>query len=215
MAENTDLQEPEKSEQKKKKPGEKQGMSLPVVIMLILAVVIVQAVLFILIYKFVLVPNAEEEGVDPKSKTEEVDPNDPMGEMKDMTDIDSQEQEFLAGEEDRDFFETERITTNPKNSTKYVVLKLSFEYRAHPTLIENLPDEDKANDKLKKDGPYMTKIIAKTKSIVIDEIGNLTETEIQSDRPKLMENIESKLKELFWKKKIFLREVNTTEFIVQ
>jgi len=192
MAENTDLQEPEKGELKKKKAGEKQGMSLPVVIMLILAVVIVQAVLFILIYKFILVPNAAEENGDSKAKTEEVDPNDPMGEMKDMTDIDSQEQEFLAGEEDRDFYETERITTNPKNSTKYVVIKLSFEYRAHPTLIENLPDADKANDKLKQDGPYMTKIIAKTKSIVIDEIGKLTETEIQSDVPKLMENIEAK-----------------------
>ncbi len=213
MAENTDLQEPEKGEQKKKKAGDKQGMSLPVVIVLILAVVVVQAILFILIYKFILVPNAAEE--NGEVKTEQVSEDDPMGEMTDMNDVDSQEQEFLAGEEDRDFYETERITTNPMNSTKYVVMKLSFEYRAHPSLIENLPKDDKADDKVKKDGPYMTKIIAKTKSIVINEIGSMTETEIQSDRDRLIDNIQTKLKELFWKKKIFLREVNITEFIVQ
>ena len=149
------------------------------------------------------------------TNTEQAGELDPMGEMPDMTDVDAQEQEFLAGEEDRDFYETERITTNPLNSTKYVVIKLSFEYRAHPTLIENLPDADKANDKLKKDGPYMTKIIAKTKSIVIEEIGKMTETDIQSSRQKLLENIETRMKELYWKKKIFLRELNVTEFIVQ
>ena len=214
MAENIESQEPEKVDGKKKKTGEKQGMSLPVVITLILGVVVAQSIIFILIWKFVLTEPSNSDESDSTS-TEQTDELDPMGSMPDMNNIDAQEQEFLAGEEDRDFYETERITTNPLNSTKYVVMKLSFEYRAHPSLIENLPDSDKANDKLKKDGPYMTKIIAKTKSIVIEEIGKMTETDIQSGRDKLLENIETRLKELYWKKKIFLREVNVTEFIVQ
>lgn len=212
MADNTELQEPEKSESKKKKPSEKQGMSLPVVIMIILAVVIVQAVLFILIYKFVLeTPDGSTEEGDKTEKVEEVDP---MA-MPEMSELDAQEQEFIAGEEDRDYFETERITTNPLNSTKYVVIKLYLEYRAHPSLIENLPDADKADDKVKKDGPYMTKIVANTKAIVIDEIGKMTESDILSNKDQLKENISKALKELFYKKKIFLREVNITEFIVQ
>lgn len=212
MADNTEVQQPEKSENKKKKTGEKQGMSLPVVIMIILAVVIVQAVLFILIYKFVLQTpeNSGEEG----ETTEQVEEVDPMA-MPEMSELDAQEQEFIAGEEDRDFYETERITTNPLNSTKYVVIKLYLEYRAHPTLIENLPDGDKKDDKLNKEGPYMTKIVANTKAIVIEEIGKMSETEILSNKEALKDNISKALKDLFYKKKIFLREVNITEFIVQ
>jgi len=187
-------------------------MSLPVVIMIILAVVIVQAVLFVLIYKFVL--ETPDGSTDEGEKTEKVEEVDPMA-MPEMSELDAQEQQFIAGEEDRDYFETERITTNPLNSTKYVVIKLYLEYRAHPSLIENLPDADIAEEKVKKDGPYMTKIIANTKAIVIDEIGKMTESDILSNKDQLKENISKALKELFYKKKIFLREVNITEFIVQ
>lgn len=213
MADNKDLQEPEITDAKKKKAGDKQGFSLPVVIFIILGVVVVQAVIFILIYKFVLV----EPTIDGKdeAKTEQTDPDDPMGEMPDMKDINVQEQEFLAADDERDFYETERITTNPLNSTKYIVMKLSLEYRVHPKLLETLPSSDVNNKKLKTDGSYMTKVIAKTKSIVIEEVGSMSESEIQGNRAKLIENITTKLKELYWKKKIFLREVNITEFIMQ
>lgn len=217
MAENQDLQEPEKVDAKKKKAGEKTGFSLPVVIFIILGVVVVQAVIFILIYKFVLT-EPSTEGADTATTEQTSETGDimgEMGEMPDMSDINVQEQEFLVGEEDRDFYETERITTNPLNSTKYVVMKLSLEYRVHPSLIEALPASDVSNEKIKTDGAYMTKIIAKTKSIVIQEVGSMSESEIQGNREKLVDNITTKLKELYWKKKIFLREVNITEFIMQ
>jgi hypothetical protein len=43
----------------------------------------------------------------------------------------------------------------------------------------------------------------------------MTESDILSNKDQLKENISKALKELFYKKKIFLREVNITEFIVQ
>jgi flagellar basal body-associated protein FliL len=214
MAELTENQEPEKVESKKKKSGEKQGMSLTTVIILVLSVVVVQAVLFILIYKFVLKTPENAEDPKNKSKTEKHAKDDPMASGK-MSEIDEQEQEFIAGDEHRDYVETDRITTNPLNSSKFVAIRVYLEFRVHPSLFEILTPEDQAEEKLKKDGPYMAKILANTRAIVIEQVGKMTEPEILGNKETLRVNIEKALKELFQKKKIFLREVKFTEFIMQ
>lgn len=214
MADNTELQEPEKVENSKKKKatGDKQGMSLTTVIILLLSVVVVQAVLFILIYKFVLKTPEGDEHSNGKSKTEKKGEANPMPNK--ISNIDLQEQEFIAGEENRDFIETDRITTNPLNSAKYVAIKVYLEYRVHPSLMEVLPESDKAEEKLKKEGPYMQKIMANVKAIVIEQVGKMTEPEILGNKEKLRKNIEKSLKELFASKKIFLRDAKFTEFII-
>lgn len=198
MADNQNLQEPEKP--KKSKGG--GGISMPVFVGGLLGMGIIVAVFMFLMFKFVINPAPE---VEPEGeKTEEFD------ELKEpeLSEVDQEELEFLRDEKDRKILELAKITTNPKGSTKYVLVSLSIYYRPHPDLTK---DED-----FKEDSPEMMRVKTKTQSTVITFLRSKDEVELLNSTPEdLSLQIKDKLQEFYKENNLFLREVLISEYIIQ
>lgn len=193
------LQEPEQAG-KEKKGGNKMMMYIGIGV----GALILNVAIIIVLVKFVF-NSSGEEGHDKKSKIANVKHGEESEDGGGHGDEDA-EKEFFATEKERKFLELGRITTNPKNSGKFIVISVGCVYREKAHLSE----ED-----AKPDSEYMRKLIAKVKSTIINEIGQMSVEEIQAKRPNLEIIFRDKLRPIFKEKQIFLREIILNEFILQ
>lgn len=193
MADNQELQQPEKA-----KGG---GISMPVFVGGLLGMALIVAVFMFLMFKFVI--NPEPEVVEDADQTEEFD------ELKELelTDIDQEELEFLRDEKERKMMTLEKITTNPKGSTKYVQMTLALYYRLHPDLSEE--------GEFKEDSPEMMRVKTKTQSTVITFIRSKDEVELLNSTPEALAiQLKEKLKDFYRENNLFLREILISEYII-
>jgi len=205
-----ELQEPEKQNKRKKK--EKTGMSMPVVIGMVMGILVVNVALVFLIMKFVFKPEPTVM-TDSTGKVIQIEPVEDKDQEEDdddePSDLDDEENEFFANESKRKFFETDRILTNPKGSTKAVMIKLGVEYRPKMS-------EEEEIKKIKSDSEFMIKIMAFTRSVVINELGTMTEDfMLNNSKDTLAYIFKDKLKDYYKDRKLFLRKIQITEFIIQ
>ncbi len=203
-----ELQEPEKQSKKKKKG--KGGMSVPVVIGMIIGILVVNVALVFLIMKFLFVPEPTVM-TDSTGKIIQIKPSgdDDDGDDYEPSELDDEESEFFTNESKGKFFETDRIMTNPRSSTKAVMVKLGVEYRPKMSEEEEL-------EKLKADSDFMIKVMAYTRSVVINELGKMSEEfMLNSPKDSLALIFRDKLKSYYKERKMFLRKIQITEFIVQ
>ena len=204
-----ELQEPEKQTKKKKK--EKTGMSMPVVIGMVMGILVVNAALVFLIIRFVYSPEPTvmTDSTGKVIQIEPVEDEDQEDDDDEPSDLDDEENEFFANESKRKFFETDRILTNPKGSTKAVMIKLGVEYRPKMS-------EEEEIKKIKPDSEFMVKIMAFTRSVVINELGTMTEDfMLNNSKDTLAYIFKDKLKDYYKDRKLFLRKIQITEFIIQ
>jgi cytoskeletal protein RodZ len=196
MADNLDVQEPEKPKKKKSGPS---SISMPVFVGSLLGMGILVAVVVIFILQYVIKESPEEA---KDEKTEQVEKNP----EKEFSEIDLEEQEFLEDEKERKILEFEDITTNPKSSSRYVVASLSLTFRPHP----DIPEEE-----IGPDSALMKKVKTKVVNVVTSELRQLSEEEIKTMTfEEIQEKFESKLKDFFLRNNIFLREIYITKFLL-
>jgi flagellar basal body-associated protein FliL len=209
-----ELQEPEKQNKKKKK--EKGGMSMPVVIGMVMGILVVNVALVFLIMKFVFSPEPTvmTDSTGKVIQTEHSESGEESGtedDEEELDELDQEEKDFFAKDEKRKFFETDRILTNPKGSTKAVMIKLGVEYRPKLGM-----DEEEEAALLKADGEFMIKLMAYTRSVVINELGSMTEDfMLNNSKDTLAFILRDGLKDYYKGRKLFLRKIQITEFIIQ
>lgn len=192
-------QEPEKAKKKKK-----EGMSLPIMIAIAVGVIIVQVVLIVVVVNF-LSPKSESEQIAEKDKKKTESLKKKASEDEFFQE-DTEEEDFFAQEKERKYIETDKIITNPKGSSKFVVINLGLEYKFKPDVpeTEQTPDSD-----------LMRKVMAKLKALVIQDLGSHTLEEISNQRAEYNTTLRDKLRPIFKESKIFLRNVYIVEFIIQ
>lgn len=191
------LQEPENPIKKKK-----EGMSMPMMIGIGVGALVLNIVIIIVLVKFVFNGNSNTQN-DKKGKTSHSKASEEESSSSESND---EEKEFFENEEKRKFLELGRITTNPKGANKFVVVSVGCVYREK--------GEIKKED-LKPESEFMRKLLAKSKSVIINEIGSTTVEEIQNKRPNLESIFRDRLKPVFKERQLFLREVIINEFILQ
>lgn len=196
MADNLDMQEPEKP-RKKKSSG---TISMPVFVGSLLGMGLLVAVVVIFVIQYVIKePATENKNGEKTEQTEE-------GE-EEISELDLEEQEFLEEGKKRKLMEFERITTNPKGSSKYAIISLSITYRPHPGLAE---------EEFSEGSMFLKKIETKTVNIVSGELRKMDEVSIQNiTYEELQERFRALLKDYYRKNKLFLREILITELFVQ
>ncbi len=121
-----------------------------------------------------------------------------------------EEQEFL-GEVPTIYFETGRIITNPRGSSRFLVLNLGLEYR------EKVSEEGGGEEAKKEEGmsPEKQRLLAKIKDIINSKLGSMTESELETNTDSLRIFIKNDLSLLFKKEKKFLKDVLFVEKIIQ
>ncbi len=208
------VQEPEMPTKKPKKSGG-GGFSTPVWIGIIAGGLVVNIVLIIFAIKlFVVQPVAPASENGSKEHTENVDKgnnsHDGTHEADSEEDLDKLEEEnVLNGDENVQFKETGRITTNPKNSTSFVILNLGLEYR------ERHSEEDSdggGHGAAAPAGP--DPVMARVKGVINNTIGSMTVEELQ-DRETLRTKLKEEIKKVYKKHHIYLRDVILVEFLIQ
>ncbi|MDC1067866.1 hypothetical protein OAQ99_01765 [Candidatus Kapabacteria bacterium] len=197
MADNLDLQEPEKPK-KKKNSG---SISMPVFVGSLLGMGLLVAVVVIFILQYVIKePDAESSGKDGTEQVEESVENE-------LSELDMDEQAFLEDEKSRRIMELEEILTNPLGSTKFVQISLSLTYRPHQDI--------NAEENLKEESQFYKKIKTKTINTVSGTLRKMDETAIKNiSYEELQEIFIEELKDYYAKNKLFLREIYITKLLL-
>jgi flagellar basal body-associated protein FliL len=208
------------------KPKKLGGGELSFVkILIIIAVTIVLIFgLFITAWVFVISPDLQPTvAVSDSTQVENGDAHgDEHGKKDDHHDEDhemSEEEEFLA-EDDHGLFETTgRITTNPRGSTKFVVVDLGLEFvekKAHGEEEEESGGGGHGGGGGGHESHFEPKALAKIKGGVTSLIGSMPLQELQTiERDTLRSLLKKRLKPIMKKEKMFLRNVILQEFIIQ
>lgn len=203
------VQEPEMPKKKPKKSG--GGLSTPVWIAIIAGALIINIVTIILGIKFVVGDSTSAESeAGSKEHTEKVDKEhtDHSEESDEEKTYDELEEEnVLHGDENVQFIETGRITTNPKGSTSFVILNLGLEYR------EKHSEEGGGGGHGGGDGGP-DPVMARVKGVINSTIGSFTVEELQ-DREALRVKLRDEIRKVYKKHKIYLRDVVLVEFLIQ
>lgn len=178
----------EKQEPQKPKKG--GGMSMPVMAGVIAGVIIVNAIIIVIVFKLFISPSISSGGEAKKGKTEQA------AEEKKKKD-ESEGKETL-------FAESGRITTNPKNSEKFVVINLGIEYYM---------SEDAPAAEGEKGLP--PKILAYVKGSVNQTIGSMSAEDVHMKRDSLASIFQKILTPTLKKEKMNLKNIIMQEFIIQ
>lgn len=203
-------QEPEKPEKPRK---QKVGLSMPIIIGGVLGILLLLFAAVVL-GGFVATKLFSPENAGEKTEKVEEKPKSPEEEHFDEGDANKEDEEKRYFEEHPSkFAETGRITTNPKNSSQFVVINIGLEFREE--------SKEEADDGHGGGGGTETlppKILARIKGIVIQMLGSMTIVELQQNRGKLSEMLFEEIKPVFLQyrsKKMFLRDLVIVEFIIQ
>jgi hypothetical protein len=207
------VQEPEMPTKKPKKSG--GGLSTPMWIGVIAGGLILNTVIIILAIRvFVEQPTAAVPQEGGKEHTEKVDnkhkSSDEHAEEGDEESVDDLEEEnVLHGDDNVEFMETGRITTNPKGSTSFVILNLGLEYRKKHTEGE---EGGGGHGGGAPAGP--DPVMARVKGVINNTIGSMTVEQLQ-DREALRTKLRDDIRVVYKKHKIYLRDVVLVEFLIQ
>lgn len=122
-----------------------------------------------------------------------------------------------VADEKAEYFETGRITTNPKLSSRFVVLNLGMFFSELPKSEE---EEEKPKEEAKKGepesfSPYGKKFDGMVRNIINSQIGSMSLEELQIPRDSLTNLFKKRLRPLFSQQEARLKEVAIIEFIVQ
>ena len=118
-----------------------------------------------------------------------------------------------------EYFETGRITTNPRASTSFVVINLGMIFKVKPAE----EGEKKAAEGEKKEkettsapiSPFGKRFDGMLRNSINAELGKLSVDEMQIPRDSLSNMLKTKLIPLFKNEKSLLKEVVVVEFIIQ
>lgn len=188
----------------------KAGLALPVVIGIIVGTIL----LVLLAVRFLILPylveniNPEIQKIKAKQFAAENSKEEHKGDM-------NLSPEFL--EKNTKTMGTGRITTNPKNSTQFVVIDLATMYV--PKDEDALKELSKEGGKESKEGggvpPAFTNTMIQLKGLINRVLGSMTVEELQSRRDSLPSMFKKEFKHLFMEKKCYVRDVIIQEFLIQ
>jgi flagellar basal body-associated protein FliL len=178
-------------------------------------------VMFIITWIFVVQPGLNPHAaVSDSTQVDDAHGEDSHGKKSNSLDEDkmTEEEKFLADEEHGLFETTGRITTNPKGSTKFVVVDLGLEF-----VVKKHLDED--GEEIEEEAPlhggdgtslFEPKALARIKGGVTSMIGSMPLQELQTiERDTLKVMFFTRLKPILKKEEMFLRNVILQEFIIQ
>jgi len=212
QAEEQEKQIPEKP---KKKSG---GMSMPVLLGVIGAIVMFQAVLIFLLFKFFISPQpTTAEGEHEKTEQTEHE-----SESKDKPNAkDWKYDEFTLDEKLVQLYETGRITTNPKNSDKFVIIDLAIIYivKDQETLeeihAEKAADGGGAHSGEEDHSLFSHKQRIRIKGTINNILGSYSDEELFSQRDSLPNIFKQGLAGIIDDHRMKVKEVIVQEFIIQ
>ncbi len=205
--EEKDGQEPVKpeSEEKEKKAG---GLKLPFVLGIIAGVLLI----LILAVRFLFLPyivgsltseaTAGQSPIEGESKSEQS--NSPIKEEIEI---------FKANEKLSEFFQTGRITTNPRQSTQFVVADFGIIF--FPKDEESLKELYPGGKKEEGSSALPPTLSSRVRGIINSVLGSMSVEELQVKRDSIPEYVMANLKPFFKEKKLFIKEVILQEFIIQ
>jgi len=209
QAEEQEKQIPEKP---KKKSG---GMSMPMLLGVIGAIVVFQAVLIFLLFKFFISPQpATLEGEQTKTEQSEAD------KQEDSKSKDWKYDEFTLDEKLVQLYETGRITTNPKSSDQFVIVDLAILYiiRDQETLEEIHAEKAEAGGSHsgEEDHSLFThKQRIRIKGTINNILGSYTSEQLFAQRDSLPSIFKKGLSVIINNHQMKVKEVIVQEFIIQ
>lgn len=203
--------------QKPEKPQKKQGKTLSfsltnlIIISSVVLVVLVGGTLFGVNMMLKGIKSQTVHSDSEKAEKESHEETEKAGSKDNIenTKEDLLRKAIISDESDYDYFELseeDRIITNPLGSSRFVVLRLGF---------FTFDGKDGSKKEAKVNILENTRLIARMKNTINNEIGNMTEAQIQDMRPTLPEFIKEKLTPLFLKEKVYLHEVLIIQFVIQ
>jgi hypothetical protein len=119
---------------------------------------------------------------------------------------------------DTQYFETGRITTNPRASTSFVVINLGMIFKVNAVAEGEKKAEGESKEKettAPPISPFGKRFDGMLRNEINSELGRLTVDEMQIPRDSLSNMLKTKLLPLFKNEKSFLKEVVIVEFIIQ
>lgn len=213
QAEQQEKQIPEKP---KKKTG---GMSMPVLLGVIGGIVIFQAVLIFLLFKFFIAPQqpVQEGKTADNEKTEKVEESE-EGHGEKNADWDYQE--FTLDPKLVHTYETGRITTNPKNSDKFIIINLGIDYvvkneEALEEIKEELAAHSGGHEEEGAPSLFTHKKKIRIKGKINSILGSFSVDQLFAQRDSLPSIFKKGLSEVINNHQMKIREVIVQEFMIQ
>ena len=209
----------DESKQEPEKPGKnKSGGSIPLFGLIGFAIVLIALVvnLFLLLGVKSQVASMSEvimTGGISSGKEHTTDKKSEDAPHEEETEQGSSSQ-FVADEEAQ-YFETGRITTNPRQSSNFVVMNLGLFYKLKNTGEEEAPPAEEGAKEKDTFSPFGKKFDGMLRNLVNSQIGSMSIEEMQIPRDSMSKMFLMKLKPLFSQKKTTLKEVAIVEFIIQ
>ena len=186
----------------KAKPGE---LSFMQIIIIIGGTVVLMFVLFLVGYLMIIKPdlaklNSVENTADNKGKPGNVTQEASKGEA--VSGLDKEENER--------FISTGRITTNPKMSSQFVIADIALDFFVNDEQGKLIKKEKT------EESPELHKPLAEVKGEITSILGSYTVEELQTmRRDSLQILLKNRLKNVFQKNKMMLKEAILQEFIIQ
>lgn len=177
----------------------------------------------------VVTDSTAHSGNHDEHKDEEHHEEDDHGKSKEAKNNEAEaewekyEAQDILSDIDPEIYQTGRIITNPKiesagSKPRYLVIDLAIYYVT--SLGEHA--EEKGGDDGHGGGgdgdhvdPKVKKIEPRIKGKISSYIGRYNEAELSSMRPYLADSLLAEMKPLFMKNKVYLKDVEVTEFIIQ
>lgn len=212
------MAEEEKQEPAKPKK-EKGGLPVPLFGLLGFAIVLIALIVNVFLVLGIksdvtAITEVIASGKLPTHAAEESkDKNKAHKEEEYFDDAESTVGQYVADDK-AEYFETGRITTNPKASSRFVVLNLGMFFLEEPKGEDEEPKEGK-KDEAESFSPYGKKFDGMIKNIINGQIGSMSLEELQIPRDSLTNIFKQRLRPLFGQQKARLKEVAIIEFIVQ
>lgn len=207
----TEEQEKQIPQKPKNKSG---GMSMPVLIGVIGAIVVFQAVLIFLLFKFFIAPQpAAVEGEE--AKTEQIEKEKEEKKTSKNWTYD----EFTLNEDLVHLYETGRITTNPKNSDKFVIINLALIYviKDNETLEEIHAKKAGGGGHGEEEDHslFSHKQRIRIKGTINNILGSYSAEQLFAQRDSLPEIFKDGLAKVINNHQMKIKEVIVQEFIIQ
>ena len=150
------------------------------------------------------------------SKTDEKDKKKSHNKDEEFFDDEESTVGQYVADEKAEYFETGRITTNPRASSRFVVLNLGMFFSKYPKAEgEEEEPKEESKEKVESFSPYGKKFDGMVKNIINSQIGSMSLEELQIPRDSLTNIFKIKLRPLFGQQESRLKEVAIIEFIVQ
>lgn len=211
-------QQPEKPEKKSK------SLSLPLLIGIGAGGLVILLVAVFFIFSFLIndivdkkLSNIDLAGSGENSELQSEEDHSPSKMTDEQYWRKMEEDEIMSADNDMgELYETGRIITNPRNSSDFAVMNLAIYYRLPP----RDEDDEATKEENTEDGASYVPIEIKRleprlKSKIGTFIGTRTRAELDAIRPQLAEEIKEELTPMFKKNKIFLKNIEVTEYLIQ